>query len=87
MNQLSIFYFKDQILLPHFNGVHQVVWLWEMPSLSPWLSIRVSNFVGAKLSSFVDLSKLSNLIVLAMCGSVHGAFVLSLTLLSNSSLV
>lgn len=50
----------------HFNGVHQGVDSFEMPSLSPLLSIIVSSFVGANLSSFVDLSKLSYLIVLAM---------------------
>lgn len=74
-------------LFLHFNGVQYGVDSLEIPSLSPLLSIRVSNLVGANLSSLVSLSKLSYLMVLAMCGSVHGALVVSLTLLSNSSLV
>lgn len=50
----------------HFNGVQKGVDSFEIPSLSPLLSIRVSNLVGANLSSFVDLSKLSYLMVLAI---------------------
>ena len=71
----------------HFKGVQKIVVSLLIPSLSPLLSISVSSLVGANLNSFVSLSKFSYLIVFAMCGSVHGAFVVSLTLLSHSSLV
>ena len=71
----------------HFNGVQNGVTSLEMPSLSPLLSIRVLSLVGANLSYLVGLSMFWYLIVLAMWLSVQGALVVSLTLLSNSSLV
>lgn len=66
LDEGNIFNLSRSRNILHFNGVHQGVDSLEIPSLSPLLSIRVSSFVGANLSSLVALSKLSYLIVLAM---------------------
>lgn len=63
----TIFYDQDQsIVMSHLRGVHQGVASLLTPSLSPLLSMRVLSLVGANLSSLVDLSKFSYLMVLAM---------------------